>query len=80
MDEKKDLEELLSNSMLKIEGGYSCRNCEKQTFGSKNARSHMKRHIEAKHIAGLEFNCPHCGQKFTSRNSVGRHVMRLHKM
>ena len=77
---REGLEEMLSNSMVKIEGGYSCTNCDKQTFGSKNGRSHMKRHIEAKHIAGLEFNCPHCGQKFTSRNSVARHVMRLHRM
>ena len=77
---REGLEEMLSNSMVKIEGGFSCTNCDKQTFGSKHGRSHMKRHIEAKHIAGLEFNCPNCGQKFTSRKSVACHVMRLHKM
>ena len=77
---REGLEEMLSNSMVKVEGGFSCTNCDKQTFGSKHGRSHMKRHIEAKHIAGLEFNCPTCGQKFTSRKSVACHVMRLHKM
>ena len=74
------LEEMLSNSMVKIEGGFSCTNCDKQTFGSKNGRSHMKRHIESKHIAGLEFNCHNCGQKFSSRNNLSRHVSRVHRM
>ena len=74
------LEEMLSNSMVKIEGGYSCTNCDKQTFGSKNGRSHMKRHIESKHITGLEFNCHNCGQKFSSRNNLSRHVSRVHRM
>ena len=77
---RRELEDLLSKSMVKIVGGFSCTNCDKKTFGSKNGRSHMKRHIEAKHIPGLEFNCPQCGQKFSSRNSVTRHIMRLHKM
>ena len=77
---KEALEEMLSKSMIKVEGGFSCTNCDKQTFGSRHGRSHMKRHIEAKHIAGLEFNCPSCGQKFTSRKSVACHVLRSHKL
>merc|ERR1712126_768043 len=72
---RRELEDLLSKSMVKIVGGFSCTNCDKKTFGSKNGRSHMKRHIESKHIPGLEFNCPQCGQKFSSRNSVTRHIM-----
>ena len=77
---REGLEEMLSKSMVKVEGGFSCTNCDKQTFGSKHGRSHMKRHIETKHIAGLEFNCPNCGLKFTSRKSVACHVMRSHKL
>ena len=75
---RQAIEEMFSKLMVKIEGGYSCSECGKQTFGSKHGSSHMKRHIEAKHIPGLEFNCPHCGQTFSTRNSVARHVIRLH--
>ena len=74
------LEEMLSDLMVKIEGCFSCKNCDKQTFGSKHGRSQMKRHIEAKHITNLDFNCPHCGQKSPNRDSVARHVMRKHKI
>ena len=74
------LEEILSNLMVKIEGGFSCKNCDKQTFGSKHGRSQMKRHIEAKHITDLDFSCPHCGQNSPNRDSVARHIMRKHKM
>ena len=75
---QEGLDEILSNSMVKIEGGFSCTKCEKQTFGSKHGKYRMKRHIEAKHVAGLEFNCQDCGKKFTSRKSIECHVRNLH--
>ena len=77
--DEEELEETIENLMLKIEGGYSCTKCEKQTLGTKNARSHMKSHIEGKHIAGLKLKCPHCGRKCSSRKSVKSHVKRFHE-
>ena len=53
---------------------YVCNVC-----GKEETRSHMKNHIEAKHLEGISIPCNFCEKMFRTRNSKATHVSTYHK-
>merc|ERR1712204_100605 len=71
-----DLDSTISSMMQKNNQGlWSCTICGK----SDTYKSHMKNHIEAKHIEGASHLCGQCGKLFRSRNSLAKHLSVYHK-
>ena len=55
--------------MTKIPGGWQCRECP---FNSKYTTT-VRRHIEAKHMAGNINCCQECGKVCTTSDALKRH-------
>jgi len=69
----EDLDERIKNMMEKLNNSWVCKMCAKS-----DTKSHIKNHIEAKHIAGVEHPCTICGGTFRSRNTLNVHISRIH--
>lgn len=73
--EKTYLDDKIHQLVVKTNGGlFQCNLCGK----SANQKIHIKNHIEAKHLEGIEIPCPICGKKFRSNNSFFIHKSRFH--
>ena len=55
------------------EVGFSCNRCDFKTF----VKSHLKRHIEAKHT-GIRYDCDECDFQTAYSKDVRRHKMSIH--
>ena len=53
---------------------YRCQRCGKEAINS-----HLKKHIEANHLEGISIPCNFCEKTFRSRDSIGKHYLRVHK-
>ena len=42
-------------------------------------KTHIKDHIEAKHLEGISILCNHCGQNFRTRSAMRHHTKKLHR-
>ena len=73
----EELDETINSMLERLETGeHACKVCGK--IEAKNV-SHIRNHIEAKHIEGMSHSCSQCGKLFRSRNSLGNHVSLYHK-
>jgi len=68
-DGNKDLLYQVQAKMTKIPGGWQCRECP---FNSKYTTT-VRRHIEAKHMAGNINCCQECGKVCTTSDALKRH-------
>ena len=74
-DGDEELDEKIKSLMDRMEGLWSCKMCQ---YTAKYI-THMKRHIEGRHIDGLSYPCGMCGNTFSSRNCLQAHLSRKHK-
>lgn len=79
LDNTKDypdfLEEAMRSNCTKIEGGYSCRLCEKICRDLTRARQHL----EAKHFPSLGYSCPQCGKHCKTKHALTCHISVYHR-
>ena len=76
-EEITHLDDKIHQLVVKTDDGlFQCNLCWK----SAKQKIHIKNHIEAKHLEGIEIPCPICGQKFRSSNSFFIHKSRFHKV
>ena len=68
------LEDLISENMMKVGGGWQCRLCSKI-----DTKSHVVEHLESTHLEGVEYACQYCDVKKHSRQSLRKHVQYSHK-
>lgn len=52
--------------------------CSVCGYQSKNI-SHMKNHIEAKHLPYQGYACPHCSEHLKNKIALQNHLSRKHK-
>ena len=70
-----ELDDLIVANMRRDDAGqWFCLQC---TFGSRKV-SHMKTHIESKHVETGGFVCPTCSKVSATRESLRKHIARLH--
>ena len=62
-----------SGEAAENEVGFSCNRCDFKTF----VKSHLKRHIEAKHT-GIRYDCDKCDFQTAYSKDVRRHKMSIH--
>ena len=76
-DERRVFDQHMEKSMLKDgRPGYKCTLCGKENRDRASARNH----IESVHFPGhFIYNCDHCEKTFKSKDSLCKHVYRLHK-
>ena len=55
------------------EVGFNCNRCDFKTF----VKSHLKRHVEAKHT-GIRYDCDECDFQTAYSKDVRRHKMSIH--
>lgn len=55
-------------------GRHKCKKCEYTT----NNISHIREHIEDRHLKGLVFNCDMCGHSGNSRSHIRKHKKKIH--
>ena len=73
--EKNNLDDKIHQHVEKTNDGlYQCNLCGK----SAKQKIHVKNHIEAKHLEGIQIPCPICGKKFRSHNGLFIHKSRSH--
>ena len=76
VEEKHNLDEKVNQYVERREDGlFICNLCGK----SAKQKIHIKNHIEAKHLEGIEIPCPICGKIFRSRHNLSLHSSRNHK-
>jgi hypothetical protein len=65
------------NSMTEknLDGKWTCKVCGK--IDNKD-KTHMRNHIEGKHIEGVTHPCSYCGKPFRSRHSLACHISQNH--
>ena len=74
-EEKINIDDKIHQLVVKTNDGlFQCNLCGK----SAKQKIHVKNHIEAKHLEGIEIPCPICGKKFRSNNSLFIHKSRFH--
>ena len=73
----EDLDETINSMMEKLETGkYACKVCGKVDNKDK---THMRNHIEGKHISGISHVCGQCGKPYRSRHAMACHVSKEHR-
>ena len=76
VEEKQNLDEKVNQYVERREDGlFICNLCGK----SAKQKIHIKNHIEAKHLEGIEIPCPICGKIFRSRHYLDNHKSSAHK-
>ena len=63
-----ELDELINTMMQKLErsNDWDCKVCGK----TSKKTSHIRQHIEANHIVGMEHPCDHCGKVSRSKHDI----------
>jgi len=69
-EDLEKLEETILGMMEKREGGWACTVCG----FIKYRKTHVKDHVESKHIRHIGFVCPHCSRVYTGRHSLRSHA------
>ena len=70
----EDLDMYIEQQIMKTEGGFSCKVCNKVA----KRRGNIKEHIEI-HIGGLTLDCNICGKTMGTRNALRMHKTQKHK-
>ena len=70
----EELDEKIEYMLVKKCSVWTCNVCGK----SSENRTHVKNHIEAKHITGMEHPCSTCGKTYRSHNSLNNHISLNH--
>ena len=73
----EQINSLMTKSSRKNKHGRSIYVCN--VCGKEEKDSHMKNHIEAKHLEGISIPCNFCEKMFRTRNSKAIHVSTYHK-
>ena len=75
-EEKHNLDEMVNQHVARREDGlFLCKLCAK----TAKQKIHIKNHIEARHLEGIEIPCPICGKIFRSRHNLDSHKSFTHK-
>ena len=70
-----ELDDLIGTNMQKDENGlWYCLQCN---FSSRKV-SHLKAHVESKHVQTGGFTCSVCSKVSVTREALRKHVARLH--
>ena len=71
-----ELDELIETLLSRNpDSSYSCTSCSYSSI----RKSHVKAHIEAKHVQTTGFQCKTCGKFCNTRNALMIHKTRFHK-
>ena len=75
-----NLDEII-RSMTENVKGSKCVGSKKmcKVCGKVDLGGHMREHIESNHITGVTHDCKLCGNVLRTRNSLRKHMFRLHK-
>ena len=74
-EDKENLDATINQYVERSEDGlFCCKVCGK----SAKQKIHVKNHVEAKHLEGVEIPCPICGKKFSSRHNLTDHKSKVH--
>ena len=75
-EDKQNLDAKVNQYVEKNEEGlFHCKVCGKLA----KQKIHVKNHIEAMHMEGIEIPCPVCGKIFRSRHGLSNHRERVCK-
>ena len=75
-EDKRNLDAKVNQYVERSEDGlFYCKVCGK----SAKQKIHIKNHIEAMHMEGIEIPCPICGKIFRSRHGLSNHRERVCK-
>ena len=65
----ENLETKVQELMGKINGVFTCKECDRTT----RDRTDLRKHVE-KHIDGLRFSCPECSRKYSRSSALRSHM------
>ena len=65
----------ITSFMEETKSIFSCKRCNKTALGMRE----LKVHIEGRHIAGVQFDCPKCDRTFETSTSTNQHMYLVHK-
>ena len=65
----ENLETKVQELMGKINGVFTCKECDRTT----RDRTDLRKHVE-KHIDGLRFSCPECSRKYSRSSALRSHI------
>ena len=65
----ENLETKVQELMGKINGVFTCKECDRTT----RDRTDLRKHVE-KHIDGLRFSCPECSRKYSRSSALKSHI------
>ena len=76
-EDKQNLDSKVNQYVERSEDGlFYCTVCRQ----SAKQKIHVKNHVEAKHLEGIEIPCPICGKIFRSRHNLSTHTQNTHKL
>ena len=70
----KELDRVVQSKCVKIDGAFSCADCEFQTRHHTN----LKNHIETHHMYEVKIPCLYCDSNCPTRSAMRAHVKRQH--
>ena len=69
-----ELAETIGSIMERVNGVWKCKMCEKTLKDKQD----MRRHIEGKHLEGVQYPCDKCEKVLRSRNALRIHIKTIH--
>jgi hypothetical protein len=72
-EDLQEIDKLVEPMLIKSESNLAGKTTACKECGKEGARSHIKDHVEAKHIEGIALPCAKCGMIFGSRAALRVH-------